>query len=134
MSLTRINPPELFDPTPYGYVHVITGLSGDFVVVAGQGWVLTTAEGTFLDTDFATQVQGAFASVRLALQVVNLDFADVIQATSYVVGPDASRGRIIRETALQTWAEKPPAHTVVGVAGLAAPEALFEIEAIAARR
>ncbi|GAB3716910.1 RidA family protein [Nocardiopsis oceani] len=133
MSLTRINPTGLFDPTPYGYTHVITALSGDLVVVAGQASVNTAAGGEFLDTDFTEQVEDALASVRIALQAVDLNFAYVIQATSYVVGFQPERARIVREASLRAWGDHPPAHSIVGVAGLAAPEGLFEIEALAAR-
>lgn len=136
MSLTRVNPPQLHDPTPAGYTHVITALSGDLVIVAGQVGVEgeLTPDGKLLETDFTTQVQTSFANLHIALQAVELDFADVAQSTAYVVGLDPHRAQTVREVASQTWGELLPAHSMIGVPALAAPEVLFEIDAIAARK
>ncbi|GAB3716900.1 RidA family protein [Nocardiopsis oceani] len=135
MSLTRINPPQLHDPTPAGYAHVVTALSGDLVMVAGQVGVEgeLTPGGELLDTDFTEQVGGALANLRIALRAAGLDFAAVAQTTSYVVGLDPDRARIVREASRRAWADHLPAHSLIGVAALGAPQVLFEIEAIAAR-
>ncbi|MFD7631389.1 hypothetical protein ACFV7Q_36175 [Streptomyces sp. NPDC059851] len=46
---------------------------------------------------------------------------------------DVSKLGPIAEAVQEGWGTKPPTQTLIGVASLAAPDVLFEIEALAAR-
>ncbi|WP_083932620.1 RidA family protein [Nocardiopsis halophila] len=68
-----------------------------------------------------------------ALTAHGLDFGHVVQLRTYVVDHDATRLGPIAEAAQGYWGAEPPVQTLLGVAALAAPDVLFEVEAIAAR-
>ena len=130
MSHTTRNPSDLHDPTPFGYSHTAAVPAGAaLVLVSGQYG--SDADGGVVSPDFETQVERAFDNLATALAAHGLSLADVAQLRTYVVGPDVERLGIIGR-AVQRCGPQPPAQTVIGVAALAMPEILFEVEAVAA--
>ena len=131
MALTRTNPPGLVDPVEWGYSHVVEW--GDLVFVAGQGSLETDSDGSFVAASFDEQLRGGFANLGTALRGVGLDYPDAVQTRVYVVGLDAGKAETVAGATREIWGDRPPATTLIGVAALAVPEALFEVDAIAVR-
>jgi enamine deaminase RidA (YjgF/YER057c/UK114 family) len=131
MSRTIVNPPDLHDPIPYGYSHVVTAPPGGLVFIAGQYGA--DASGRIVSTEFGEQVRQSFANLETALRAVGLGFGDVVQIRTYIVDHDAEKLPILGEHLHRTWGTELPAQTLTGVAALALPEMRFEIDAIAIR-
>lgn len=129
MSVERINPPTLFKPSGHTHITVASGRRTAFI--AGQ-----TAIGVDRKLvgkgDFPAQVRAAFANLTLALEAIDADYGNVVKMTAYSVHYVASRdGPPLGEIYLETVRPHKPAITVVAVEGLATPDLLFEVEAVA---
>ena len=125
-----LNPPELHDPTPFGYSHTVRVPAGSaWVSVAGQYG--SDHEGAAVSADFATQVRRAFHNVALALAAHALQPRHVVQLWTYVVAPDFEKLGIIASVVAELWGDQPPVHTLIGVASLAMPDIAFEVDALA---
>jgi enamine deaminase RidA (YjgF/YER057c/UK114 family) len=132
MSHTIVNPDGLHDPVPFGYSHTAAVPTGtDLVFVAGQYG--STADGAVISSDFAEQVEQAFGNLGVALSAHGLDLGHVVQLRTYVVEPDFEKLGTIGRAVRTGCGDTPPTQTVIGVAGLAMPDILFEVEAVAAR-
>ncbi len=81
----------------------------------------------------ASTRERAFANVETALAAHDLDFSHVLQLRTYVVGIDFEKLGIIGQSVGSRCRATPPTQTVIGVAGIAMPDILFEVEAVAAR-
>jgi enamine deaminase RidA (YjgF/YER057c/UK114 family) len=132
MSHTIVNPDGLHDPVPFGYSHTATIPAGtELVLIAGQYG--SSTNGAVVSTDFAEQVQQAFHNLGVALAAHGLDLSHVVQLRTYVVNPDFDKLGAIARAVQGGCGDKPPTQTVIGVASLAMPDILFEVEAVAAR-
>ncbi|WP_188186728.1 RidA family protein [Nonomuraea sp. SYSU D8015] len=129
MSLTITNAPALHDPVPFGYSHVATVTSGRLVLIAGQ--YASDGHGHVVSPDFAEQVERSLANLRTALRTAGLDYPDVAQIRTFVVDHGPDRLTVIAEAIGRIWGDKPPTQTLIGVAALALPGMLFEIDAVA---
>ena len=82
--------------------------------------------------DLAAQTEQVMRNVGLALAAAGADFGDVVKITTYVVNYKPEHRAIVGKARAPFFAKgTPPASTLVGVAALALPEWLIEIEAIA---
>jgi enamine deaminase RidA (YjgF/YER057c/UK114 family) len=82
--------------------------------------------------DLAAQAAQAMRNVGLALAAAGASYADIVKITTYVVNYRPEYRTIIGKARAPFFAGgTPPASTLVGVAALALPEWLVEIEAIA---
>jgi enamine deaminase RidA (YjgF/YER057c/UK114 family) len=133
MSHTIINPAELHDPVPFGYSHTAAVPAGaELVFVSGQYG--SGPDGLVVSGEFAAQVDQAFENLGVALAAHGLDLSHVVQLRTYVVSPDFEKlGIIGQAVGSRRGGGGPPTQTVIGVSGLAAPDILFEVEAVAAR-
>ncbi|MFK0258907.1 RidA family protein [Streptomyces sp. NPDC090445] len=132
MAHAFVNPDGLHDPVPFGYSHTATVAAGtELVLVAGQYG--SGPDGAVVSNDFAEQVKQTFHNIGVALAAHGLDLGHVVQLRTYVVNHDISKLGPITGALQEGWGTKPPTHTLIGVASLAAPDVLFEIEALAAR-
>ena len=128
MTIERINPASINKPG--GYTHVVRARGGTTVYVAGQTPV--DAAGNLVgEGDLQAQARKVFENLRDALAAAGADFSHVAKMTTYIVGyqPEMLPGfRAVRESFL---GGNLPASTLVGVAALALPGFLIEIEVIA---
>jgi enamine deaminase RidA (YjgF/YER057c/UK114 family) len=132
MPHTIVNPDGLHDPTPFGYSHTAAIPAGsELVLVSGQYG--SGADGAVVAPDFAAQVRQAFDNLATALAAHRLGLGDVVQLRTYVVDPDFDKLGTIGQAVRAGCGETPPTQTVIGVAALAAPDILFEVEAVAVR-
>jgi enamine deaminase RidA (YjgF/YER057c/UK114 family) len=82
--------------------------------------------------DLAAQTAQAMRNVGLALSAAGASYADIVKITTYVVNYKPEHRSIIGKARAPFFANgTPPASTLVGVAALALPEWIVEIEAIA---
>lgn len=131
MPHTIVNPAGLHDPTNLGYGHVAV-TSGELVFIAGQ--YASDAEGNVSSQDFAEQVDLTVARLRTALESVGLDFEDVVQLRVHIVDHDLDKLGIVTAKLTGLRDAPYPAVTLTGVAALATPDMLIEIDAVATRR
>ncbi|GLZ80429.1 enamine deaminase RidA [Actinorhabdospora filicis] len=130
MALRIENPTTLHDPRPFGYSH-IAHVSGDLVLIAGQ--YASDAEGHPVEGDFAAQVELAFANLGKALEAAGLGYEHVAQLRTFIVDHDVSPLEVLGRKIGEIWGDTPPVQTLLGVAKLALPGMLFEVDATAVR-
>jgi enamine deaminase RidA (YjgF/YER057c/UK114 family) len=120
--------PKTVAPPFSRYSHGIEAPAGDrWLHVSGQ--VGVSPEGKVLDGAEA-QIEQAWRNVLSVLEAAGMGPRDLVKVTTYLINrADLPTARAVRDRMLQG-AE--PASTLVFVAGLASPEWLVEIEAIAA--
>jgi enamine deaminase RidA (YjgF/YER057c/UK114 family) len=114
-----------------GFSHVVVASGRRTIYTAGQ--VPIDAQGALVGgDDLAAQTAQAMRNVGLALAAAGAGYADIVKITTYVVNYKPEHRTIIGGARRPFFAGKtPPASTLVGVAALALPEWLVEIEAIA---
>jgi enamine deaminase RidA (YjgF/YER057c/UK114 family) len=116
-------------PEPPGYSHVVSIRPGRLVWVSGQ--VAMNADGSAAPRgDWEAQTRLAFENVGRALEAAGAAWSDVVKLTYFVVDVSAlQKIRDVRDEFVDT--ERPPASSLVQVAGLFRPDLLIEIEAVA---
>jgi enamine deaminase RidA (YjgF/YER057c/UK114 family) len=128
MTLELINPDGL--ATPQSYTHVVAATGSRLLFVSGQ--VAEDAEGDLVGAgDLAAQARLAFANVGRALAAGGARPDQVARITIYVVGLRPEHVPVISEARIAVFGEHKPADTLLGVATLAEPGRLIEVEAIA---
>lgn len=118
-------------PAPAGYSHaVITDPGARLVVTSGQ--VGISADGAVAD-GWEAQTRQTFVNLGIALTAAGATWADVVKLTYFVVATDElTLIRSVRDEFVDV--TRPPASSLVQVAGLFRPDVLIEIEATAAIR
>ena len=116
-------------PRPFGYSQVVEVRGGRTVYISGQ--VPLDADNQLVGAgDFAAQVRQAFENVRLALEAVDMTFANVVKMQFFLTDiANLPLVRDIRDSYVNTAA--PPASTSVQVVALFRPDVLFEMDAVA---
>ncbi|MBF6355278.1 RidA family protein [Nocardia higoensis] len=132
MSITLVNPDALPKVDAYRQVSVATGST--LIFVAGQ--VAVDAEGATVGAgDVAAQVEQSYLNVGTALAAAGASITDLVKVTVYVVDwtPDkmAQFTEGVARAAARFGVTPVPPGTLIGVAALADPAYLVEIEATA---
>lgn len=128
MSVEKINPPAL--PVPIGYSQVVASSGSRTVYIAGQ--VAVDAIGNVVAPgDVVGQASRAFANVRSAVTAAGGTVADIVKVTWYVVGYRPELLPALAVARRDIFGNHEPASTLVGVAALANPQYLVEVDAIA---
>ncbi|WP_330255979.1 RidA family protein [Nocardia sp. NBC_00565] len=128
MTIERINPPAL--PKPSGFAHATR--YHDIVHLAGQ--TALDAEGEIVEGGILAQFRQALSNLLIALEAAGGAPSDLLSVTIYLLDiPDYQAngkeiGRIWRELAGTDY----PAMAGIGVVALWQPDALVEIQAVAA--
>ncbi|KIW74127.1 hypothetical protein Z517_12537 [Fonsecaea pedrosoi CBS 271.37] len=130
MSIRLINPPDVPPPRPT-YSHVqVTPLSATSTLVTIAGQVGVDPKTKTTPPSFIAQVETALANLGRCLAAVGATPADIVKMTQFVVNldpTDTSRS----EAYSKFLGDHRPPSTLVGVAALATPEWLYEVEAMA---
>ncbi|MER7476139.1 Rid family hydrolase [Streptomyces sp. NPDC126510] len=127
---TITNPATLHDPTPFGYSHAVSA-PGETVFIGGQ--YASDSAGTPVPGDFAAQVELAFDRLRSALEGAGLGYEHVVRLGTFIVDHDLGKLEILGKALHTRFGERLPAQTLSGVASLALPGMLFEVDAVAVR-
>jgi enamine deaminase RidA (YjgF/YER057c/UK114 family) len=127
MAPEYFNPPGIAASPGNMYNHVVK--VGNTVYIAGQ--VSRGLDGqTVHKGDAAAQIRQVWANLELAVQSAGGSLKDIVKTTTYVVGAEnLAKIRPARQEILP--AEGRPTSTTILVAGLADPDLLVEVEAIA---
>ncbi|WP_199434167.1 RidA family protein [Qaidamihabitans albus] len=132
MAITLTNPTGLPEIDAYRQVSIATG--SKLVHIAGQ--VAWDARGvTVGEGDLAAQVEQCYLNVGTALADVGGSFDDVAKLTVYVVDWTLDKMPLFLEgvarAAAKLGSAPVPPGTLLGVAALAAPDHLVEVDATA---
>ena len=127
--IARINPDNMAKPFA-NYAHVVTA-EGAQKLVFCAGQVAADADGKVLPPDdFDAQAKMVMDNLTKALAAGGARIGDVTKVTIYICNPhDVAKARRILE---RYFGGHPPGSTLCVVRGLANPNFLLEIEAIAA--
>lgn len=128
-DIKRINPDTISKPLA-SYSHVVTvEAAKKLVFCAGQ--VAADVSGTVLPPDdFDAQAKLVMQNLQNALAAGGATLAHVTKITIYIVNPhDVPKARGVLQTYFK---DNPPGSTLCILRGLANPNFLLEIEAIAA--
>ncbi len=124
MPKQTINPPALSKPT--GYSHVVK--AGNTVYIAGQ--IAMNAKGEVVGVgDVPTQGKQVFANLEAAVKAAGGVKEDIVSITTYLVNRDHLPA--YREARAAFFGENPPTSTLLIISGLALPELLIEVSAVA---
>lgn len=131
MPKERFNPPQLFPSLQYGFSQIVTSTGGKTVYLSGQvGWDAT--QQIVGADDLRAQMWQSLRNVETALQVAGGALTDVVSMRIYIVESVMNQTGHVREGLLTFFPpEHAPATTWIIVRGLANPDFLVEIEAIA---
>ena len=132
MPVQLLNPEGL--PQPEHYVQVAVATGSRTVYLSGQ--VARDADGNPVGPgDLAAQVEQAYSNVATALAAVGGSYDDIAKLTVYVVdwSPEklADLGAGLRRVAERLGVDPRKPVTLLGVAALAEPDLLVEVEAVA---
>ena len=108
------------------YSRAVKVMGGTTVYLAGVGGA-TSPDGAQLD--FGTQTRNAFERLRANLAEAGGKLDDVVTMTVFIT--DARYGDEFKEIRKELFANGYPASALITVAGLARPEMLVEVQAIA---
>ena len=127
MAREFINPPDLATPPSNMYNHVVK--VGNTVYIAGQ--VSRGLDGRTVHVgDPEAQIRQVWANLEKAVKAAGGTLRDIVKTTTYVVGAE-NMGKIRAVRADLLPPEGRPTSTTLLVAGLADPDLLVEVEAIA---
>jgi enamine deaminase RidA (YjgF/YER057c/UK114 family) len=134
MKITRINPATLYNSVKYGFSHATLQENGRTLHLAGQV-ALDPTGAPVGGTDLGAQTRQALANLRAVLAAVGAEPADIVRLRTYVVDHTPDKlGIVLPELGAFFGGAVPPPNTFLGVAALAQPYYLIEIEATAAVR
>lgn len=117
-------------PDPYKPYLLSQGIGfGNLLFVSGQAGY--DENGGIVPGGFRAQAEQAFSNLRRALEAGGSSLKDVLKVTIFVTDMKAHFPEVVAMRR-KFWSEPYPADTIVQVSGLYHPDALIEIEAIAA--
>lgn len=129
MDIKRINPPTLYDGAPVGLSQATVDPRSGLVFVSGQvDWV---HELQVKHARCEDQAEGAVQNLLTALAAAGSSAAEVLQLRVYVRGEVADHLEALAPILVRHFGAARPAVTGIGVASLASPQTLVEIEAVA---
>jgi enamine deaminase RidA (YjgF/YER057c/UK114 family)/GNAT superfamily N-acetyltransferase len=130
MTITHINPPTLWDSAPVGFSQVVVADGRRTVYCSGQ--VAWDTERQIGSDDLGQQTRLALVNVERALAAAGGTLRDVVSLRVYIVGDHIRHTAPLREALLEAFDDDArPAMTWIGVAALANPDFIVEIEAVA---
>ena len=127
MAREFINPPDLATPPSNIYNHVVK--VGTTVYISGQ--VSRDMNGrTSHVGDPEAQIREVWANLEIAVKAAGGSLKDIVKTTTYVVGAE-NLGKIRAARLSLLPPDGRPTSTTLLVAGLADPDLMVEVEAIA---
>ena len=129
--LRRSGPDGVAVPAAGGYSHVVGVDLGDRRLLFVSGQLPLDRDGALVGAgDMSAQTRQVFENLRIILESEGATFADVVKMGTYVTSlDDLAAVRAVRREYLGS---EPPASTLVQVRALVLPDALIEIDVVAA--
>ena len=129
MRKQLVNPPQRYDGSPHGLSHAVIDTATGTVYISGQvDWDMNhqvsshTVEG---------QLKNVLNNLTIVLDAAGSSVENLLNLRIYIRGELGEFLEDIAPIVAQFLAESRPAITGIGVASLASPETLVEIEATA---
>ncbi len=131
MSNIKINPAGLYESLPFGFSHAALQEGGRTLHLAGQ--VAWDGNAQIVGAgDLAAQTRQALANLGAVLAAAGAGPADIVRLRTYVVDHTPDKlGPVLGEIGAFYGDATPAPNTFLGVAALALPDFLIEIEATA---
>lgn len=131
MSNIKINPAGLYESLPFGFSHAALQEGGRTLHLAGQ--VAWDSNASIVGaSDLAAQTRQALANLGAVLAAAGAGPADIVRLRTYVVDHTPDKlGPVLGEIGAFYGDATPAPNTFLGVAALALPDFLIEIEATA---
>ncbi len=129
MTKKLINPKELFDGSGFGMSQAVVETASNLVFVSGQ--VDWTTDYQVTETTVAGQLTAALKNLKIALEEAGSSVAGLLHVRIYVRGEFGEHMESAAPIMAAFLGDSRPAMTAIGVASLASPETLVEIEAVA---
>jgi len=131
MPKDYINPNSLFQSLPHGFSQIVVATGKKMVFVSGQtAW--DERKNIVGRDSVLEQARQAFRNLEKAMKAAGGTLKDIVALRIYVVDYQAESGTAVGTVLREVFSsENPPASTWIGVAALADPEFLIEIEATA---
>ncbi|KIW93302.1 uncharacterized protein Z519_05907 [Cladophialophora bantiana CBS 173.52] len=130
-SFQLINPSDVPPPRPT-YSHVqCTPLSSTSTLVTIAGQIGVDISTGTAPEDFIAQVEIALSNLGKCLAAAGATPKDIVKMTQFVVNLETSDNAARSEAYCKFLGGHRPPSTLVGVAALAAPNWLYEVEAMA---
>ncbi len=129
MSKKLVNPEALFDGAGFGMSQATVDTTSGLVFVAGQiDWnhQFETTENTV-----EGQLKVAFKNLKLVLEEAGSSIEQLMSVRVYIRGEFGDHMEVFAPIIGGILGSSRPAVTAIGVASLASPETLVEIEAVA---
>jgi enamine deaminase RidA (YjgF/YER057c/UK114 family) len=132
MPNTRLNPSSLYESTGFGFSHATVQDGGRTIHLAGQ--VAWDKDCNVVGPgDLAAQTRQVLANLKEVLAAAGASPADVVRLRTYIVDHSPDKlGVVLPEIGAFYDGGVPAPNTLIGVAALAMPDFLIEIEATAA--
>jgi reactive intermediate/imine deaminase len=130
MRTTAMNPESIAPPVG-NYSHAVRIETGDGVLLFVSGQVAYDPAGNLVgEGDMARQTEQVFENLKAVLEANGGSFSDVVKISTFMTDIGQLAG--VREVRARYLPDPPPASTTVEVSGLFRPEALIEVEVVAA--
>ena len=131
MPKDYINPNSLFQSLPHGFSQIVVATGKKMVFISGQtAW--DERKNIVGRDSVLEQARQAFRNLEKAMEAAGGTLKDIVALRIYVVDYQAESGTAVGTVLREVFSsENPPASTWIGVAALADPEFLIEIEATA---
>jgi 2-iminobutanoate/2-iminopropanoate deaminase len=128
MANKIIQPKNLNDPRPR-YSHGIVAEGGRLLFIAGQTAV--DKDGNVVGKgDIEAQTRQVYENLKAVLEEAGASFNNLVMTTTYIVDRKYREG--YNKVRMQYYKQHSPTSTLVIITGLAHPDYLIEINAIAA--
>jgi 2-iminobutanoate/2-iminopropanoate deaminase len=129
MTTRLLNPPEVYDPAAFGMSQGVVDPRSGFVFISGQ--VAWDVSGRVRGQSVAEQTPRALDNLSAVLASAGCTAADVLAVRVYVRGELAEHMPACVPLLASYFGATRSALTGIGVASLATPDTLIEIEAVA---
>ena len=127
MEITHLNPDALFTNPAFSQGVLVRNASTTLYVGGQNG---TDASGAIVEGGLGAQTEQALHNVLAVLAEAGADQSNVVRMAVYVAaGESVDEGFA---ASMRVWGQHPTAITVLFVAALGRPDALVEIEVVAA--
>lgn len=129
MMTRQLNPSGIYDPVAFGMSQGVVDERGGLVYISGQ--VAWDVDGKVRGDGVAEQTAHALANLSAVLAAAGCTVADVLSVRVYVRGEVAEHLPACMPALASYFGATRPALTGLGVASLATPDTLVEVEAVA---
>ncbi|WP_419814291.1 Rid family hydrolase [Glacieibacterium sp.] len=127
-SVSRRNPPTMWDMGGLGYSHISVAEPGRLAFLSGQ--IAATPDGGEVPEDLAGQAQLATASLAAALEDLEATAKDIVMLRVYVVDATSEAFGKALTPLRELIGDAMPSITTIGVQALYKPEIKVEIEMV----